>query len=112
MKSAESESEPLSGRFALRLSITQVVLYGCIAVCGACYLFLVLLNEPGFWLPFYGLLLATAFVALGFIDNAQRMLPAVTLAASDTPDTPPTKRLRFPPTTHRMDTTCPAKSGR
>lgn len=97
MKSPESESEPLSGRFALRLSITQVVLYGCIAVCGACYLFLVLLNEPGFWLPFYGLLLATAFVALGFIDNAKRMLPTATLAASDTPDTPPTKRLRFPP---------------
>lgn len=87
-----SESGLMSGRFILRLSIVKFILYGSVAVPGIIYLFLALLNEPVFWLPFNALLLATAFVSLCFVENARRMIPESAPEANETTAPPFVKR--------------------
>lgn len=92
-----SESELLSGRFVLRQSIVQFILYGSVAILGIIDFFLALLDEPVFWLPFNGLLLATSFVVLCFVENAQRMRMVSVPEENDTTETPPVKRSWLPP---------------
>lgn len=92
-----SESELLSGRFVLRLSIVQFVLYVSVAILGIIDCFLALLDEPVFWLPFNSLLLATSFVVLCFVENSQRMRMVSVPEENDTTETPPVKRSWLPP---------------
>ena len=86
MKPPSTENgQPLS-RFSARLNLAQFILYVCIVFLGSGYFLLTLLDNAGFWIPLTRLLLATAFLTLGFIENALRMNrpPSV----EETPDAP------------------------